>query len=91
MIKLLTNDTLGLIAGALTTLAFLPQIIKTYRSKSADEVSFATFTMFAVGVALWDLYGIKIHSIPVVVANSITFILSLSIVIMKVIFSINKK
>ena len=80
-------DYLGLIAGALTTVAFLPQLVKTYQSKSADDVSFLMFFLFGIGVILWGVYGWEIHAIPVVISNSITLILASSILVMKVIFS----
>ncbi len=82
-----SEDSLGLFAGALTTIAFLPQIFKTYRSKSADDVSFSTFILFGIGVAIWGIYGWEIHAIPVIISNLITFILASLIILMKVIFS----
>ena len=82
-----SKEYIGLAAAFLTTVAFVPQIIKIYRSKEAKDVSFITFTMFGLGVLLWDVYGWSIHSMSVVIANTITFILSIVIVIMKIIFS----
>jgi MtN3 and saliva related transmembrane protein len=66
---------LGLVAGALTTAAFLPQVIKTWRSRSAADVSWLMFGILAVGVALWVVYGWLIRSAPVALANGITLVL----------------
>ncbi len=77
------HDLVGLIAGALTTVAFVPQVIKTWRSRSASDISFGMFVLFSSGVLLWLLYGLAIQSTPIVLANSITLILSVSILIMK--------
>jgi MtN3 and saliva related transmembrane protein len=64
---------LGLVAGTLTTLAFLPQVVKTWRSRSAKDVSGGMFLVLWVGTALWTIYGICIRSAPVAVANGVTF------------------
>ena len=61
---------LGLLAGVLTTLAFLPQVIKTWRERSARGVSTWMFLLLCVGVSLWVVYGLLIGSAPVVVANA---------------------
>ncbi|WP_320674543.1 SemiSWEET transporter [Prochlorococcus sp. MIT 1341] len=80
-------DSLGLVAGCLTTIAFLPQILKTYRSRSAEDVSYSMFILFSLGVALWGVYGWEIHANPVIISNLITFVLALSVLLMKVIFA----
>ena len=79
-------DILGLVAGSLTTIAFVPQLIKVWRSKSAKDISYIMFIMFIIGIVLWEVYGWEIHSLPVVLFNVITFILALAILILKVIF-----
>jgi MtN3 and saliva related transmembrane protein len=68
-------NLLGLIAGALTTVAFLPQVIKTWRSRSARDVSWLMFGILAIGIALWVVYGLLIRSAPVALANGITLFL----------------
>ncbi len=75
---------LGLIAGALTTAAFLPQVIKTWKSKQTRDISLIMFLAFTSGVFLWLLYGIYINSLPVIAANLVTFMLSLIILIFKI-------
>ena len=81
-----TIDVLGFVAGIFTTIAFIPQVIKTWNSKSAEDVSFLMFIFFLLGVLLWCAYGWEIHSIPVIIANAITFILALSIIILKILY-----
>ena len=80
-------DLFGYVAAILTTAAFLPQLIKTLRTKKADDVSSITLIMFIVGVFSWIIYGYKISSIPILVANLITFILNIFIFISKIYFS----
>ncbi len=77
----------GYFAAILTTLAFLPQLIKTFNTKKAEDVSLITLMMFLTGVSSWIVYGYKISSIPILIANVITFILNLLILIFKVYYS----
>ena len=77
----------GYIAAILTTLAFLPQLIKTLQTKKAEDVSLITLIMFLTGVLSWIIYGYKISSTPILIANIITFILNLLILIFKITFS----
>lgn len=74
---------LGLIAGSLTTLSFLPQVIKTYRSRSAKDLSLAMFLVFCIGVMLWIIYGLLKNDTPLIIANLITFLLALSLLFAK--------
>ena len=80
-------EIFGYIAAILTTAAFLPQLIKTLKTKKADDVSLVTLIMFIVGVLCWIIYGYKISSIPILLANLITFLLNLLILISKIYFS----
>ena len=77
----------GYLAAILTTVAFLPQLIKTLKTKKADDVSLITLIMFLTGVLSWIIYGYKILSTPILLANIITFILNLLILIFKITFS----
>ena len=79
-----TVTLLGLVAAALTTTAFLPQVLKTWRSKSAKDVSLSMLISFSIGVFLWLIYGVCIQSLPVIIANSVTFILSSINLILKI-------
>ena len=77
----------GYFAAVLTTLAFLPQLIKTLKTKKAEDVSLITLIMFITGLLSWIIYGYKIESTPILVANIITFVLNLLILIFKISFS----
>ena len=79
----------GYFAAILTTAAFLPQLIKTLRTKKADDVSLVTLIMFICGVLSWIIYGYKISSIPILMANIITFTLNFLILISKIYYSKN--
>ncbi len=74
---------IGLMAGTLTTLAFLPQVVQIWRSKCANDVSALTFTIFSLGVFLWIVYGVTIHALPIIITNIVTLILSLLILMLK--------
>lgn len=76
-------NVLGLVAGSLTTAAFVPQVVKTWRTRSTEDISLGMFALFALGVFLWLLYGIRIGSLPIVIANGITFFLASIIVVLK--------
>ena len=80
-------DIFGYFAAILTTAAFLPQLIKTLKTKKAEDVSLITLIMFLTGVLSWIIYGYKISSTPILIANIITFILNLLILILKITFS----
>ena len=83
----LNVEFFGYFAAVLTTLAFLPQLVKTLKTKKAEDVSLITLIMFLTGVLSWIIYGYKISSTPILIANIITFILNLLILIFKITFS----
>ena len=83
----MNEDIFGYLAAILTTAAFLPQLIKTLKTKKADDVSLTTLIMFIIGVLSWIIYGYKIASSPILIANLITLILNLSILMSKLYFS----
>ena len=69
-------NIIGIVAGIFTTLAFLPQVIKTWKMKETKDLSLGMFLMFTLGVLLWLIYGIMINSMPVILANAGTIILA---------------
>ncbi len=75
---------MGILAGTLTTVAFVPQVIKIYSTKNARDLSIVTFTVFSVGVMLWFVYGLLTRSYPVIIANLVTLILIAMIICMKI-------
>ena len=83
----LNIEFFGYFAAILTTAAFLPQLVKTLKTKKADDVSSLTLIMFICGVGSWIIYGYKISSSPILVANIITLILNLFILISKTYYS----
>lgn len=74
---------LGLVAGACTTIAFLPQVIKTWKSRSAKDLSLSMFSIFTLGVSLWLVYGFLDNNIPVIAANLITLMLAATLLVFK--------
>jgi MtN3 and saliva related transmembrane protein len=67
---------LGLLAGTLTTVAFFPQLLKTWRSKSAADVSLGMLVTFCIGVFLWLVYGFLLGALPIILANVVTLVLA---------------
>ncbi len=67
---------LGLLAATLTTVAFLPQIIKNWKTRSAGDLSFGTFGLFTAGLVVWLAYGIIIGNLPIIVSNVVTLALN---------------
>ena len=77
---------LGLLGGALTTSSFLPQVIKSWKTKSTGDVSMWMFLLLTIGISIWMVYGFMIGSLPVVVANAGSLILSVIMIIFKLIY-----
>ncbi len=77
---------LGLLAGSLTTAAFLPQVLKTWKSRSAKDLSLGMFLLFCLGVALWLVYGFAVNDLPVIAANLLTLILAVTLLFFKLRF-----
>jgi len=73
----------GLVAGTLTTISFLPQAIKTWKTKSTKDISLAMFLCFCLGVILWLFYGFYTDNLPVFLTNFATLILASSILVCK--------
>ena len=83
MFKINYIDLFGFLAAFLTTIAFLPQLYKTWQTKSAEDVSLIMLILFITGLICWIIYGSKIHSNPIIVANVVTFIFNFLILILK--------
>ena len=77
---------IGLAAGFLTTLSFVPQIAKILKTRSADDVSRRMFVAVAVGLSLWLVYGILLGQWPMILWNSISLALALAILVLKMKF-----
>lgn len=74
---------LGMCAGALCTISFVPQVIKIIKTRNTRDLSLLTFSVFALGVFLWFVYGLIIKQVPVIFTNAVMFVLALIIVGMK--------
>ena len=77
-------EILGFTAALLTTISFLPQAIKVWKTRSAEDLSLAMFLLFTIGVFLWLIYGIMLNNYPVIISNSFTLVFALSILAFKV-------
>lgn len=80
-------EAIGFAAGTLTTLAFVPQVIATWKSRSGGGMSTSTLLAFTAGVGLWVIYGVLQHATSVVVFNTVTFALGAALIAMKRRFS----
>lgn len=81
-----TIQILGLAAGSLTTAAFFPQVIKTWKSRSAKDLSLGMFSLFCLGVLLWLIYGLMVNDVPVIAANLVTLMLASTLLFFKLRF-----
>ncbi len=79
----LTN-LLGYAAAFLTTVSFMPQALKSWRTRDLSGISLPMYALFTLGVAFWLGYGIAIDSLPVIVANAITFVLASIVLWLKI-------
>lgn len=77
------TNWIGALAGIFTTIAFIPQVAKTWKTKSAGDISLLMFLLFSSGVLLWLIYGVLLHALPIIIANGITLSLSASILVLK--------
>lgn len=79
----MSMEWIGYVAATLTTIAFVPQAIKTIRSRDTKGISLGMYVVFTLGIACWFGYGLVLHSWPMIISNVITFVLSLTILVMK--------
>lgn len=77
---------LGLVAAVLTTIAFVPQVFKTWKSKSAGDLSLGMYLILTTGVILWLIYGILKEDIPIIAANVVTLSLALTLLYFKLFY-----
>ena len=79
-------DLVGTVAGALTTMAFVPQVWRIWKTRSARDLSLSMYLIFTTGVALWFLYGLLLGALPIVASNGITLLLAGTVLAMKLKF-----
>lgn len=78
---------LGYAAGTITTGSFLPQVYKTYKTKSVEDLSYWMLLLMFTGLILWLLYGIALNELPIILTNAITGALVISLIVMKYVFT----
>jgi MtN3 and saliva related transmembrane protein len=76
-------EIMGIIAGGLTTTSLVPQVVKTYKSRSAADLSLKMFSLFSLGVLLWLIYGFINKDLPLILANIVTLVLALTLLFFK--------
>jgi MtN3 and saliva related transmembrane protein len=81
----------GLVAGGITTLSFLPQVVRVYRLKSAYKISLTFTVFFAIGIAGWLAYGIMLQQLPLILWNGLSLALALSMLFAKLRYGRNRK
>ena len=81
--QLESPNSFGYVAAFLTTIAFLPQLIRIFKTRSADDVSLTMIVIFIVGLTFWIIYAWETKAIPVLIANIVTLILNCSILTLK--------
>ena len=79
-------EVIGYVAAVLTTVAFVPQAWQTWRTRDAAGVSLGKYALFCTGVALWLVYGLLLGAWPIILANTVTLVLALAILVMKLRF-----
>jgi MtN3 and saliva related transmembrane protein len=79
-------DLIGALAGALTTIAFIPQVWRVWQTRSARDLSLSMYLIFTAGVALWLVYGMALGALPIIVFNSVTLVLAATVLAMKIRF-----
>ncbi|MFZ6845810.1 SemiSWEET transporter [Undibacterium sp. RuTC16W] len=77
------TDLIGYLAACMTTSAFIPQAWLTWRRKRAEGVSLGMYVILVGGIAMWLAYGLMLHALPIIIANFITLVLAIFILVMK--------
>ncbi|WP_299626411.1 SemiSWEET transporter [uncultured Tenacibaculum sp.] len=77
------HEILGYLAAFLTTASFLPQVYKTWKTKSTEGLSLTMYTIFLTGIICWLIYGIYLNSLPIILANTVTGVSAVMLIIMK--------
>jgi len=77
------TEIVGLVAAFLTTVAFLPQVVHTIRTRSTHDISLRMYSLYTVGIFLWLVYGLLLRDVPLIAANAVTLLLSGTILMLK--------
>jgi MtN3 and saliva related transmembrane protein len=81
---MMSMEWAGYVAATMTTLAFVPQAVKTIRTRDTSSISLGMYVVFTAGIAMWLVYGIALDSMPMILSNIVTFILSATILGLKI-------
>ena len=84
------TEILGSLAGICTVVSFIPQLIKTFISRSAEDVSLLMYIILLLGTSLWTSYGLLIGSKPIILTNLVMLVLIVTIMIMKIVYTKDK-
>ena len=82
---------IGLIAGFCTTVAYLPQVLRTWRTRSTGDISLGMFSVMVLGLACWLIYGILLADIPLIVSNAVTLVLAGAILLFQIASRVSKR
>ncbi|HET7395355.1 MAG TPA: SemiSWEET transporter [Gammaproteobacteria bacterium] len=74
---------IGLAAALLTTISFVPQVVRSWRTRDTRSISLPMYSVFTLGVGLWLIYGIMLHDLPITLANGVTLLLAGIVLILK--------
>lgn len=77
-------EVIGLVAGMLTTISFLPQAVKIFQTKHTKDLSLPMYSALTIGVFFWLIYGIFLQSLSIILANSVTLIFASTILFLKI-------
>ncbi len=77
------QDALGLIAGSLTTISFVPQVWRMWATRSAKDISWAMMIIFSLGNVMWFSYGWSFMAMPILISSGVTLVLALAMIVMK--------
>jgi MtN3 and saliva related transmembrane protein len=78
------EDIIGSIAATLTTVSFIPQVIKLLATRHTKDISLSMYIIFTLGVALWLVYGVMLERLPIILSNAVTLCLSGTIIYIKI-------
>jgi MtN3 and saliva related transmembrane protein len=81
-----TMELIGIVAGCCTTASFVPQVVRTWRTRSVGDISLRMYLLLCIGVLLWLFYGALVGSVAVLAANAVTLLLAASVLGMKLVF-----
>ena len=82
----MNSDLIGALASTLTTIAFVPQVWRAWKTRSARDLSLPMYLIFTTGVVLWFVYGLLLGAMPIIVGNAVTLLLAGAVLAMKLKF-----